>query len=181
MFELAAWLAGGAVAYWLLVPAKPDEAPSEKVPPPYRAEVDGEVGPRILFLDFDGVLHLGVSGTFYRMPALLAFLEARPDWQVVVSSDWRLSHSLETLRGYFPASVRHRIVATTPYHAGQLRSSEIEAFVHRHGVTDYLALDDRPELFEPGFARLFVVDEATALLPAHVPELLALTSDGRRP
>lgn len=177
MLEWVGYAAAAAAVYWVTKPGRPAEGAAPEEPPlqVYQGEVAGEVGPRILFLDFDGVLHPGQSGTFYRMPALLAFLEARPDWQVVVSSDWRLSHTLAGLRLRFPPDVRHRVVGTTPYHGGQSRSSEIEAFVHRHRVTDYLALDDRPELFEEGYARLFLVDESTGLLPEQVPALLAAT------
>ncbi|WCT24267.1 HAD domain-containing protein [Acidovorax temperans] len=51
----------------------------------------------ILFLDFDGVLHpehCHESKHFCCLPVLEDALRQAPEWQVVISSTWRLQKSL---------------------------------------------------------------------------------------
>jgi hypothetical protein len=45
---------------------------------------------KVVFLDFDGVLHPGFSETFRHLPTFDRFLRTMPDTSVVISSDWRL-------------------------------------------------------------------------------------------
>ena len=68
--------------------------------------VASEATPPILFLDFDGVLNHG--GTLVRPPfiwhrpaveALNMVFEAVPETLIVISSSWRVAHSLDFLRG----------------------------------------------------------------------------------
>jgi hypothetical protein len=57
--------------------------------------------PHILFLDFDGVLHRGTTGTFRKMPLLDQLLQRVPSLAIVLSTNWRHDASLEDLRDYF--------------------------------------------------------------------------------
>ena len=52
----------------------------------------------VLMLDIDGVLHPGQSGTLIYLPLLETWLRAHPDVDVVISSNWRETHTLDELR-----------------------------------------------------------------------------------
>ena len=71
----------------------------------------------ILFLDFDGVLHpehCHESKHFCCLPVLEDALRQAPEWQVVISSTWRLQKSLDQLRSRFSADIAERVVGETP-------------------------------------------------------------------
>lgn len=72
---------------------------------------------RILFLDFDGVLHpqlTSISELFGRLPLFEEWLVSRPLVDVVISSSWRLAYDLEELRSFFSEGLRARVVDVTP-------------------------------------------------------------------
>lgn len=77
----------------------------------------------ILFLDIDGVLHPFFPRAdlpdeenqyFSYLPRLETVIREFPELQIVISSDWRNSHSLDELREFFAADIRSRIVGVTP-------------------------------------------------------------------
>ncbi len=129
----------------------------------------------LLFLDVDGVLHpVGAdysfsSRFFSHLPRLEELLREFDSVDVVISSDWRLAESIEQLQRYFCADIRHRIIGATPqidpnvvvHHRRQL---EIQAWLDGNGRSDaeWVALDDWPSSFEPGFARLVLTDPTRA-------------------
>src|SRR5687768_16516543 len=98
---------------------------------------------RILFVDFDGVLHPAGAGApkFSRLWLLADFLRepSHLDIEVVISSTLREVHSLAELRAFFPADLRERIVATTPvldeFDTSYQRSEEIEAWLENRNVS----------------------------------------------
>jgi len=55
---------------------------------------------KIIFLDFDGVLHPDGVGLFSRLPLLESFLSRMPEAEIVVSSTWREDHTLDELRQF---------------------------------------------------------------------------------
>lgn len=70
---------------------------------------------RILYLDFDGVLHptfAAPSEAFVQLPLLAQALEGTT-CEVVISSSWRFHHDLDSIRRRFPGAMRERIVGTT--------------------------------------------------------------------
>ena len=70
---------------------------------------------KILFLDFDGVLHPSNAtpqGWFCRMPLLEAAVGTQPV-QIIISSSWRFHHSQHELIKHFPPNLRSRIVGKT--------------------------------------------------------------------
>ena len=106
---------------------------------------------RILFLDFDGVLHPAGAGSvkFSQLGLLADFLREpeQADIRIVVSSTWRQIHSLNRLRGLFPADLQARIVGCTPvldeYDTDFERGEEIEAWLEeRPRGAAWVALDD---------------------------------------
>lgn len=77
----------------------------------------------LLFLDFDGVLHPFFpcedrpdieSQPFSYRPRLEGVLREYRRVEIVICSDWRKSHSLEGLRGFFSEDIRPRILGVTP-------------------------------------------------------------------
>ncbi|MDP9607237.1 UNVERIFIED_ORG: hypothetical protein J2W38_007058 [Variovorax paradoxus] len=129
----------------------------------------------MLFLDVDGVLHpvetdYSFSSRFFsHLPLLEELLREFPSVDVVISSDWRLAESVEQLQRYFSEDIRHRIIGATPQldrdaairHRRQL---EIQAWLEGNGRGDaeWVALDDWPESFGAGFARLVLTDPKQA-------------------
>lgn len=106
----------------------------------------------ILFLDFDGVLHPGTSGTFRHAPLLATYLDAYPFVRIVISSNWRFSESVDELKGWFAPSMASRIIGATPILAGGAegsRQQEIEHWLAEHPTQLWRALDDDATLFSP--------------------------------
>lgn len=120
----------------------------------------------ILFLDFDGVLHAPKKdGLFARVSQFEEALEKHPQIEIIISSSWRESHSLEQLKAIFTKDFSKRIKGVTPvfefepvewadgsgFFMGSqgLRQKEIEAYMGENYPphTPWIAIDDMPELF----------------------------------
>jgi hypothetical protein len=126
---------------------------------------------KILFLDFDGVLHANTElGQFSKFRLLESYLAKMTGIEIVISSSWREAYSLEKMLALFPASLRNRVIGTTPilearYAVGG-RQREIEAFLQdaalNHTNAVWVALDDMAEFFDDGCPFLLLVDPARA-------------------
>ncbi len=118
----------------------------------------------IIFLDFDGVLHpepcFDDNKLFCSLPKFEGILRDFPRIQVVISSTWRESRTLEVLREFFSAEYRHRIIGVTPvWHQhselfdiiGYQRQTEIEAWLRSSSEpwSPWIAIDDKSYLFRP--------------------------------
>ncbi|CAN7421718.1 HAD domain-containing protein [Acidovorax sp. LjRoot194] len=132
----------------------------------------------ILFLDFDGVLHpehCHESRHFCCLPLLEGVLRAVPNYELVITSTWRLQKSLDDLRSYFASDVANRIAGVTPLLSEVLdvpdtllsyqRQAECNAWLSDHGMShsSWLAIDDRSWLYRPFATSLFLVDGRTGL------------------
>jgi HAD domain in Swiss Army Knife RNA repair proteins len=116
-----------------------------------------KVARRVLFLDFDGVLHptviVGEShrmkeviavGHFGWLPALESLLRPHPDVAVVVHSTWRHTHDDEELRRLL-GPVGERIVGSTPPGS---RYEGIKQWLHANPTyTSHRILNDDPTEF----------------------------------
>lgn len=126
----------------------------------------------ILFLDFDGVLHgLGRPKLEHR-PRLEAILRNFPMVEVVLSTSWRETYTLDALRDLFSEDVRPQIVGVTPLIVTQWppypphpRHGEIIAYLRQQSLEarPWLALDDDPRLFPKGCRELVLLDPAKGL------------------
>ncbi|WP_434514331.1 HAD domain-containing protein [Dechloromonas sp. ARDL1] len=137
----------------------------------------------IIMLDFDGVLHpepATVEQLFCSLPILHEILLARPAARVVVTSDWRLTHSVAQLReklfGGFP-ELRSRIVGVTPtfpVHRFEYRGREreVEAWMRMHGETDWIALDDVAGNYTYGSSRVVLTSYRTGLISEDIERVL---------
>jgi hypothetical protein len=110
---------------------------------------------KILFLDFDGVLHPDGVGTFSKLSDFEQCVIEMTELEIIISSSWRETHSFEKLKNIFPDSLREKIVGITPslqdgYESGG-RQREIEAFLATAGLNStnasWVALDDMASFF----------------------------------
>jgi hypothetical protein len=128
-----------------------------------------------LFLDFDGVLHATATNhddQFGRM-GCLALALAGSRCRIVISSSWRHHYPLTALLDWFPDDLRLRIVgATGPAEFGRWpRHREILAYVNKHRVAAWRALDDSWIEFPPGCPELIVCDPNRGLDAQQVTEI----------
>lgn len=121
---------------------------------------------RILFLDFDGVLHPDGIARFSKLELFAEYLSKMPEVEIVVSSTWREDHTLQELKNYFPAPVRDQIIGVTPsledgYECGG-RQREIQAYLDVAGLhgdnCSWVALDDMQLFFDEGWPHLIATD-----------------------
>lgn len=132
---------------------------------------------KYIFLDIDGVLAVGWIkyqetkwGRIYRFDkkavALFNQLLEETGAEIILSSDWKKQHSLQDMREIFewngvikgPISFTvnsplYEQAETREWQAGG-RAWEIKEYVERHGITNWLALDDL-ELHNSGHGDFF--------------------------
>ena len=100
---------------------------------------------KVLFRDFDGVLHPTSHGSaLFSQMNLLEEAIGNESCQIVISSSWRFHMDLERLRGQFSKGLQERILGVTgePYIGSYARFHEINTFVQAQGIDDWRALDD---------------------------------------
>ena len=141
---------------------------------------------KILFLDFDGVLHPTGSASvkFSQLPMLEAFLREPPaqNIRIVVSSTWRDAYSLNALRRFFSVDIAPRIVGCTTtleeYDSDYERGEEIEAWLAEHASSaEWIALDDHSQGFSPRLrSRVLITESSTGLTDESIVRLRELAS-----
>lgn len=123
---------------------------------------------RLLFLDFDGVLHpdavyltrrgieLRAEGELFMWaPLLNDALANHPDMQIVLSTSWARNLGFDRARRALPAVLRHQVIGATWHSAmgkgwpdfipwdAQTRWEQIEAYLSRLAEpVNWLAIDD---------------------------------------
>jgi hypothetical protein len=122
---------------------------------------------RILFLDFDGVLHPNHAADesyFVRLPVLERALSAE-DCYIVISSSWRFHHALDALKNRFPPQLRKRILGCTgdAIIGRHSRYREIRAFLNLHTEMAWRTLDDSAFEFPEGCEELILCDGAVGI------------------
>lgn len=120
---------------------------------------------RLIFLDFDGVLHPvnAMSSKWFSRGRYLhdAVSDHRDTVRFVVSSSVRLSHPLEELQPTMPPSLGSLLIGMTPtcstnWHR---RYMEITTFVAGHkDCVDWRALDDNPNGYPENCPQLILCD-----------------------
>jgi hypothetical protein len=99
---------------------------------------------KLLFLDFDGVLHPagGAPGTcmpFEWLPTLVELLDPAPNVLLAVHSSWREVHAMEYLKDFL-GPLGSRVLGSVP---NGPKSNAIQSFLTSNpSVQDYLILDD---------------------------------------
>ncbi len=121
---------------------------------------------KIIFLDYDGVLHpdqvvndrrLGVilrcdgHNLFEHTELLLSLLEPYPEIKIVLSTSWVRVLGFDQAKNRLPAELQERVVGATysesmsEYFAGLSRYDQISDYVNEHEITDWIAIDDDGE------------------------------------
>jgi hypothetical protein len=123
----------------------------------------------IIFLDFDGVLHGSISPKFFANTQLLAkFLEPYPFVQIVLSTSWRESYSIDRIKEECIPELASRVIGVTPIfkdHPKGIRAKEVEQYVKDNNLhyTQYVCIDDLNFLFYEEFENLILTDPHTGL------------------
>lgn len=101
---------------------------------------------KLIFLDFDGVLHPTYFSGEERFNRVNLLEEALVDAtaNIIISSSWRFTHNLEKLQKILPTNISKLIIGATgsPVIGKYPRFNEIQAFLNTHGLADWKALDD---------------------------------------
>lgn len=130
---------------------------------------------KVLFLDFDGVLHpthLAGESPFSRSHLLEETLtQFFP--KIVVTSSWRFTHNLDRLRKVLPAYISTHIVgATGSAVIGKYpRFTEIHHFLQGFGAADWKALDDSYWEFPKSCRQLIRCNPNTGIADKQILEL----------
>lgn len=128
---------------------------------------------RVLFIDFDGVLHPTLSSDpadadepvvhttlFGWLPMLVSALKTHQDVAVVVHSMWRNTHNVDELRELLGA-LGPRVVGVAPE---GLRYASIEAWLAVNPCHSHRILDDDPVEFpDPAPAELILCNPRTGV------------------
>ena len=135
---------------------------------------------KVLFLDFDGVLHRKMTGTFEHLPAFEAWLRSTRDVGIVISSSWR-DCGRSYLERIFSEDLRERLIGRTVKEGLlKLRQDEILRFVNDHGISDFVVLDDDNDEFDPSWAHRISTEYATGLTDRELALLARWSSNDRR-
>jgi hypothetical protein len=138
---------------------------------------------RLIFLDFDGVLHeargdLEDDQYFKWLPILAKAIAPYPDVHVAAHSSWRHTSTAEELRGCLRGLAERYVGAVPP---GARERAIREYLRQAPQVRDYLVIDDTPEEFSRiRGRRLLICDPMTGLSAPNVRLRLAEWL-GRRP
>jgi HAD domain in Swiss Army Knife RNA repair proteins len=130
---------------------------------------------KLLFLDFDGVLHpthfAGESP--FSKAHLLEETLAQFAPKIVISSSWRFTHSLNKLQKILPTSIGQLIIgATSVAMTGKYpRFQEIQNYLSSYGPADWRALDDSYWEFPTGCTELIRCDPNTGLTIREITKL----------
>jgi hypothetical protein len=153
---------------------------------------------RVIFLDFDGVLHppkaiagarppltptqirAGWPQTFQHLPLLVQLLQGHADVGVAVSSSWRLfltEHELEQLlhpiKDWYVGALHPRMTQ---------RDEAITQWLSEHKVVDYVVLDDVPRFFSgypSQWPQLIVCNAALGIADIQVQQRLQAWLNGQ--
>lgn len=139
--------------------------------------------PATIFLDFDGVLHpFGIHWespkTFSNIPLLEEFLRRHEHIEVVLSTTWSTSHTLDENRARFSTDIAHRITDHTPlriedddvpdHHLPYVRERECWFWMNRNrpmqADDSWIGIDDDSWRFSPFCENLCLTNENTGLI-----------------
>jgi len=130
---------------------------------------------KLLFLDFDGVLHpthFAGEAPFSKAHLLEETL-AQFAPKIVVSSSWRFTHSLEKLQKTLPSAIGQLIIgATSSAIIGKHpRFQEILNYLGGYGPVDWRALDDSYWEFPSPCPKLIRCNPNTGIMDKQILEL----------
>ena len=130
---------------------------------------------KLLFLDFDGVLHptdFAGEAPFSRA-ALLEETLTQHSPKIVIASSWRFTHNLDKLQKTVPAFISSLIIGTTgeAVIGKHPRFTEIQRYLNTYGPADWRALDDSYWEFPKPCPNLIKCNPNTGILDRQIQEL----------
>ena len=130
---------------------------------------------KLLFLDFDGVLHpthFAGEAPFSRAHILEETL-AQFAPKIVVSSSWRFTHNLEKLQKTLPSFITALLIGATgaAVVGKHPRFTEILQYLQGYGPVDWRALDDSYWEFPNPCTKLIRCNPNTGITERQIVEL----------
>jgi len=143
---------------------------------------------KYLFLDFDGVLHpdryaltnydpdrVFRSNEIFSQAPILAGLITEFPCQIIISSSWRFTHSLEEMKAKLPKVLAKNVVGVTgdAYIGPYPRYNEIQEYLtsRNKSLFAWRALDDSKLEFPNGCTDLILCDPNTGITSKQIQEL----------
>ncbi len=131
---------------------------------------------RLLFLDFDGVLHPSDPEStglrhFCWLPVLAQLLEQHSDVRIVVHSTWRYDHTDNELRTLL-GPLGPRFVGSAP-RAPREQAIEMVLGANKGKVVSHMVLDDAVKEFSGGTVNLLLVEAHLGLSDVRVQAALS--------
>ncbi len=113
---------------------------------------------KTIFLDFDGVLHYKYQ-KFYHVKILSnVILPFKNTTNIVISSSWRMTHSLDELKKFFPDEIKNLIIGITPIFYNSfdkgIRQKEIEYYIKNNNLQSWLIIDDEKYYFSDNISNI---------------------------
>ena len=130
---------------------------------------------KLLFLDFDGVLHpthFAGESPFSRAHLLEETLSVFSP-KIVISSSWRFTHHLEKMHKTVPAFIASLMIGATgaAVVGKHPRFTEIQNFLQGYGPADWRALDDSYWEFPSNCSKLIRCNPNTGITERQILEL----------
>ncbi|MGQ3085332.1 MAG: HAD domain-containing protein [Hydrogenophaga sp.] len=121
---------------------------------------------RVIFLDFDGVLHpLSASdqpqGQLEWLPILGRLLDTAPDVRIVIHSTWRYRYTDAELRALL-GGLGPRFIGSAP-RLPREQAIELVLQSNKGSITSHLVLDDDPREFTSGRLHLALCDPSRGI------------------
>jgi len=149
---------------------------------------------KVIFLDIDGVLNSydglikrggqGIMDIYYEHETILAWVLRHTQAKIVISSTWRVTHSMEKLKAAFHiSSIPDSIIGATPICRGEnlMRGQEIERFflgIHSTRTENFVIIDDDNDM-PPYMDKLVLTDNDRGLTYENGLEIIRrLNGDG---
>ncbi|WP_332747637.1 HAD domain-containing protein [Hydrogenophaga sp.] len=136
---------------------------------------------RLLFLDFDGVVHpLHAESTglqhFCWLPVLVRLVEPYDDVRIVVHSTWRFIHTDNELRALL-GPLGPRFVGSAP-RAPREQAIEMVLGANKGTVVSHIALDDDAKEFSGSTVNLLLVEPHLGISDVRVQDALSAWLSG---
>jgi hypothetical protein len=137
---------------------------------------------KLIFLDFDGVLHPShfAGAAPFSRATLLEETLALFSPKIVISSSWRFTHSLASLKAKLPSYLAQRVIDVTgPAVIGKhARYQEITAHAYSNdALVQWRALDDSYWEFPSNCQELIRCNPNTGIGPKEVAQLSSWLSN----
>jgi hypothetical protein len=122
---------------------------------------------KILFLDFDGVLHPSnyPQGSKFSRIQLLEEVLSVSFCEIVISSSWRFHYSIVDLKKILGNKIGSLIIGSTGdiFQSKYARYDEITEWIALHKICDWRALDDSKFEFPDNCENLILCDSSKGI------------------